>query len=801
MRLYITIILLFLLSTAGKAQVISIRDSETKSPLAYSSIFTADKTIHTTTNLKGQADITNFKGADSIFFSQLGYQYKVLSYRQLEEMKFKVFLEIASQPLNELVVSAHRNEKERKDFKGKITRITRRDIAFYNPQTAADLLGTSGEVFIQKSQQGGGSPMIRGFAANRVLISVDGVRMNNAIFRSGNLHNVISLDPFSIEKVEVLHGPGAVVSGSDAIGGAMAFYTLMPKFSNKNKPLSLNATIRHSTVNEEKTANIGLNLGYEKIAFLTNFTYSDFGNLRMGSYGPDDYLRPHYATRIRGKDTVVENPNPRLQIHTGYSQLNLMQKVRLKAGNFWDITYGFHYSGTTDIPRYDRLIEYRKGQLRDAEWYYGPQVWRMNNITISHNKRNLLYDQVKIILAHQYFEESRLNRSFGSNSFFIRKEQVNATSINIDFEKNISATKALLYGIEAINNGISSTANVFNLITGSRSPILTRYPDGSQWNSTAAFVNFLQNFGKKFSLQSGLRYSHFFLDADFDTSMIPLPVKRTAFQSGALTGSIGVAYKPTEPWQLNLNFSSGFRAPNIDDIGKVFDSEPGAVIVPNQMLKPERAYNAEAGVSRKFGKSAILDVTGFYTILNDAMVRREFIFNSQDSILYDGEMSRVLAIQNAAKAYVYGLQSSFEIKFPWGFSYLARITYQNGREELDEGFTAPLRHAVPFFGFSRINWKFHKLVAEINAMYQGRISFEGLPPSEQAKPHLYALDQNQKPYSPAWHTLNFRIGYQFFQKSRFNFGIDNILDNRYRPYSSGLAGPGRNFTFSLTSSF
>jgi hemoglobin/transferrin/lactoferrin receptor protein len=94
-----------------------------------------------------------------------------------------------------------------------------------NPQTSADLLANSGHVFVQKSQLGGGSPMIRGFSTNRVLITVDGIRLNNAIFRGGNVHNVISINPFNIEKTEIILGSGSVIYGSDAIGGVMNFYT------------------------------------------------------------------------------------------------------------------------------------------------------------------------------------------------------------------------------------------------------------------------------------------------------------------------------------------------------------------------------------------------------------------------------------------------------------------------------------------------------------------------------------------------------------------------------------------------
>src|SRR5690606_14493688 len=133
--------------------------------------------------------------------------------------------------LEQVVVSASRWEEDKREVSSRIVTLSQREISLYQPQTAADLLGNSGEVFIQKSQQGGGSPMIRGFATNRLLYSVDGVRMNSAIFRSGNLQNVINLDPFAVDRLEILFGPGSVMYGSDALGGVMHFSTLRPRLS------------------------------------------------------------------------------------------------------------------------------------------------------------------------------------------------------------------------------------------------------------------------------------------------------------------------------------------------------------------------------------------------------------------------------------------------------------------------------------------------------------------------------------------------------------------------------------------
>ena len=153
--------------------------------------------------------------------------------------------------LPEFVVAGNRWSSNSGTLPVRINSITFDEWNVYNPQTAADMLALTGEVFMQKSQYGGGSPMIRGFAANRLLYSVDGVRMNSAIFRGGNLQNVISIDPFAVSSTEVLFGPGAVSYGSDAIGGTMVFNTLRARPVAKGVDFTGSATVRTASASSE----------------------------------------------------------------------------------------------------------------------------------------------------------------------------------------------------------------------------------------------------------------------------------------------------------------------------------------------------------------------------------------------------------------------------------------------------------------------------------------------------------------------------------------------------------------------
>jgi hemoglobin/transferrin/lactoferrin receptor protein len=793
---------LSLIGVTVSAQQLSLRDQATHQPVAFVAVVSKVPEASALTNELGQADLHAFKGSPEILLRVLGYNPVKYSWKQLETLKFTVYLEKSVISLGEVVVSANRWELNKRDVPNSIVKIEASDIQLQNPQTAADLLASSGAVFMQKSQMGGGSPMIRGFATNRLVIDVDGVRMNNAIFRSGNLQNVISLDPLSIEQAEVVFGPGSVIYGSDAIGGVMSFKTLTARLTTTDRPyIKGQAFTRWSSANMEKTGHFDINIGFKKWAFVTSLSYSDYGDLMMGSNGPEEYLRREYVAFIDGKDSIVSNPNPRSQVPTGYSQYNVLQKVRFRPDEHWDVNYSFQYSATGDFPRYDRLIEYKNGLLRDGEWYYGPQKWMMNNLTVVNSKSKAFYDKARVTLAYQLFEESRHNRSYRKSALAHRTESVNAFSTNIDFDKKIGQKQELFYGLELVMNQVGSVGIDENIKTGESVAGSTRYPDGSVWNSMAAYATDHIRLTDKLTLQAGLRYSRVMLHADFDTTFFPFPFNSAELNTGALNGCVGLAYKLSEKWQLNMNFSTGFRAPNIDDVGKVFESQPGAVVVPNPDLVPEYAYSGEVGISRLFGEFVKADVTGYYTYLDNALVRRDFQINGMDSILYDGDMSRVQAVQNAAFAFVYGFQAAIDAKLPSGFGLSSKFTWQKGEEELDDGSKAPLRHAGPWFGATHLTYSRNRIKVDLYGQYNGSVTNENLAPSEQAKVFIYARDENGKPWAPGWYTLNFKVMYQVANYLAITAGAENITDQRYRPYSSGIVAPGRNFVLSLKGMF
>ncbi|MBT8253579.1 MAG: TonB-dependent receptor [Bacteroidia bacterium] len=780
------------------AQRVEIRDRSTGEFVVGVAVFNQQKSKSAISDINGLVDLDVFEPTEYLTFKHIGFfEFQTTK----SNVPAIIYLQPKELSLEEVVISASKFEQNRKEVPKSVVSIKAGDILFNTPQTSADLLQSSGQVFVQKSQLGGGSPMIRGFSTNRLLLSVDDVRMNNAIFRGGNIQNVISIDPFNIRNTEVILGAGSVIYGSDAIGGVMNFYTKRPQRSESDSILfKANGVARYSSASDEKTGHVDFNIGLENWAFLTSVSYTEYGDLEMGKNGPDDYLRPEYVESENGIDMIVQNNNPRIQRFTGYNQTNLMQKINYKRSETLNYNLGLHYSTTSDYPRYDRLILYNDDELRSAEWNYGPQRWFLGNFQITKfSSRSNLYDNIKFTAAYQNFQESRIDRNLNSPDRRMREESVDAISVNLDLEKAVSKSAKISYGAEYIYNKVASNGRQEDIINGSVESIVSRYPNGSSWQSTAAYFNYKIRPNNEVTIQSGLRYNYISIRADLreNNQYLNLPFDDANLDTGALTGTAGIVWSPNEKISWKLNATTAFRAPNIDDVGKLFDSAPGLVVVPNSDLKPEYAYSGEIGVTFNFENNIELDFATYYTYLDDALVRRDFSIDGQTEIIYDGELSRVQAIQNAAKAWIYGFEAGIKISFTEHLKLNSQYSIVGGTEEDMSGIEVPVRHAAPAFGNTHLIWEKNRLKLDASLIYNGELSFYQLAPSEVEKGYLYASDENGNPYSPSWYTLNLRSQFKFSEMTSLSLSIENITNQRYRPYSSGIAAPGTNLIVAL----
>ncbi len=818
-RLFLILASLILMPLALWAQSSSVllKDATNQEPVSSVYVLDAAGRVLTMSNERGIVDLSQIDASLNIVFSHSSFFSERMTVSEaIAKQKIDMTEKLFEQ--EEIVVTASKTALKRAETPNQVMTVTAKSIAFTDPQTSADLLGRSGEIYIQKSQMGGGSPMIRGFNANAVLIVVDGVRMNNAIFRGGNLQNVIQLDANSMEQAEVIFGPGSVIYGSDALGGVMNFQTRKAQFATDKKVVfSAQALTRYASANSEHTGHAHWNLGTKRLAWSSSFTLSDFADMQMGKQNADTLgIRRWYVERQGDKDVKVMNDKPYLAIGSGYNQINTVQKLSFKISEKAVLNYSFHYTNSSNIPRYDRLIQDNRLTQKDpakitpsqGEWYYGPQTWRMHQVGLHLSNANKVYDQMRLSVASQKMIESRHTRGFNSANRTDRVETVNVLNINLDLNKKLSEKSDLFYGAELVMNDVASKAERVNVKDGKVSGASTRYPSGgSTQDFFAAYVQYKNNLTEKLTLTAGLRYSHYWLNAQFtDTTFYKFPYKEANLNAGAINGSMGATFRPTENTQINANFASGFRAPNVDDIGKVFDSNASLakVVVPNPNLKPEYTYNFELGFTQKIADRVTVGATGYYTLLQQKVVLRPGQFNGKDSILYDNKMSSVETFTNDGKGYVAGLHAEVLADVTKFLAIRTTLTYTTSADQSVKDKTLQLQATPPIFGSTSLMLKMKKLRAELWAQYQGQsVPFNEMSAEVADKSFLYSGDTSPATLSqriPAWWTANLRLSYQFNKNVQLNIAGENLLDRFYLPYGSGMPSMGRNFILSLRAS-
>jgi len=785
----------------GQTQIITVAEKSTLAPVEGVSFSCELPKLNSISNAKGQVDIEPFKGAEVIVIEHVSYRTLSLSYDQLVALGGELLLDRQAYTLEEFVTSASRFEEKKRDVPEKIDVIQAREIRQYETQSTADLLQNSGTVFVQKSQLGGGSPVIRGFEASKILLVVDGVRMNNAIYRAGHLQDIVTMDQNALEQVEVISGPASVAYGSDALGGVIHFTTRTPKLLGTTEDaFTGDAFMRYSSANTEKTAHAGFELRGKKLASFTSITASDFGDLRQGStrnpFYEDHGRREWYVERINGIDYTVVNDDSNVQVGSGYKQLDLLQKFRLAGGIGVTHDLNVQYSTSTDVPRYDRLTQLRNGAPRYAEWYYGPQKRFLASYALNIEKSRRLFDLIRIIPSFQALEQSRNKRNYRDDDTDAQVEKVNVFALNADLEKR-TGIHEIRYGLEGTYNDVNSTATNTNTVNGDVTPSLTRYADGgASMNTAAAYISHTMELSPKWVISEGLRFTNTGLEATFkDTANYAFLVGRTSQNNSALSGRLGIMFMPGKEWRFSVLGSTGFRAPNVDDLSKVFDSASGLVIVPNTSLKPEHTMNLEATISKTISSVVTLEGTGFVTWFRDALTVGNAQFNGQDSIVYDGVTSKVVTMLNAGKAHLCGGSGSMIIQFDRGFVLRSSVNYTYGRIETDTT-DVPLDHVPPVYGRTSLEWNVKRFRIETYVLYNGWKRLKDY--NVNGEDNLSNATANGM---PAWYTLNVRTAFTVSKNIMIQAGLENIMDNNYRTFSSNISAPGRNFTLSLRANF
>ena len=827
MMKYIIFVFVVLIGGITFGQEIKILDKKTGKKVKNVTIYNKSKTISLTTNNHGLADVSTFKNDEIIIFSHISYANYRTKKSILRKQNFTIYLNKQSEQLDEIVISVFKKEEKSKRIAEQIAVLSSKKIQKLSPQTSADLLAIIPGIKVQKSQFGGGSPVIRGMESNRVLLVVDGVRMNNAIYRKGHLQSSITIAPNLLDKIEVVFGPSSVIYGSDALGGVIHYYTKTPKLSENNEVKSQFFS-RFSSINQEITTNVSAEVSFNNWASFTSISYSDFGELKAGknrSHGFSDWGKVfYYSENVNGNynENPTINSNPNLLRNTGYNQTDVLQKFFVPLSKKTDLKINLQYSTSSNIQRFDRLTEIRDltdvSSLKFSEWSYGPQKRLLISSQLLLNPDKNWLESGTITTAYQNLQESRIQRKFGSLDRSYREESVAVFSVNGDFSVPLTddKTRILSYGFEFAYNDVSSNAygQTLNISNGEINGFLddfkvqSRYPDGgSNYLSSSLYVGYKQDVNSKSTLNSGIRFTNTNLNATWiDETFIQLSDNDISANNSAITATLGYVYKPNKNWQLNSVLSSGFRSPNIDDVGRVREKS-GDVTVPNIHVKPEFAYNAEIGIQKYFNDRKFrLSANVFFTLLDNYIIRDRFTINGSDQVLFDGEYGNAVANQNRGNAFITGYTISYLGKLSNAWNTSGFITYTKGRTYDSE---EPMSSIPPLFGQFEVNYKRDKIEVGAALRFNSKKDIEDFNFTEGIDNHDLTpivdanAANNEDIYfgSPSWMTIGINGRFSVTENFSVQARLDNLFDEHYIEFASGISSPGRNLSVSFVANF
>jgi len=833
--LFLAWLLLCSLSAAAQ-QMITVLNNEGEPLIGAYVWLLPDSTVLGQTDPKGKMLINQeLKPMQRLQTSYLGHKDRTLSWREVVRANGLIMVNIDDglSTLAPIVVGRRDEVYNQLPYQVKI--VGQQAIRQAQSLTTADALADLGGIYVQKSQFGGGSPVVRGFEANRVLLVVDGVRMNNAIYRAGHLQNAVTVDPLALDRMELIFGAGALAYGSDAIGGVVHFRTQQPEFQPQTQgAMTGQGAMNFSSAAKAFTLGGKLRYGAENWAGITLLSTTSTSHLRSGAQRPDRYpefgLRNQYIERVGDEDRLVDNGNPNVQIGTAYTQFNILQKLRFRLQDQLELSANLQFSTTTDLPRYDALTERNVGgALRFARWDYGPQTRALASLRLDDRRPTALYDIATYLLSHQLIEEDRISRRFGDPLEENNLETVNATNLQTDFAKKLGFW-TIRYGIDLRYDGVKSEAFFRDINRGPDfrpEGLATRYPSaGSSLAAAGVYLDAGYDLGKNWLLRGGLRLSRQRLSATFSaTDPVEWPAE---YLNGinntesAATAALGIRHEG-KTHGFRALYAQGFRAANIDDFAKFRESN-GFIQVPNLNLQPERSHTLEASYRNgKLGGNWWVELTAYHSWLRSAIVRRQGTLpDGSRFFISRGDTLFAQTNVNAASARVYGFDVALRWRFTSTLTLLADAHALRGirRQAAPDGLilSLPQDHIPPPYGSFTLRYQNQHWTAGLRLRGQlakqpedyavgeitgssGNYSFNRLGTSDNLELTPYLPNEARFAGSYGWWTANLFAEYQASDSWTLRFKIDNIFDRHYRTFASGVSaagidvGVGLGFTF------
>jgi outer membrane receptor protein involved in Fe transport len=631
------------------------------------------------------------------------------------------------------------------------------------PRTTPEALWETPGVFVQATNRGGGSPIIRGLVGPQVLLLVDGVRLNNSVFRPGPVQYLHLVDAFSLDRIEVLRGPGSVLYGSDAMGGVVSMHLADPVDCRADPGGCAAGALRgrYSSADEGGAVHGRVSGGVGGFGAMAGGTFQTFGDLNGGG----DVGR---------------------QSFTGYKTYSALAKVvhRFSLGSTvgGTVAANWMFSRIEDAGRTDAVAA---GSLRftDNDLHLG---WARLTLRMPTTR-------AEVTLSYQDFREEVRDLALASDratTTGLVRDRVTDRTLGSDLRlttRLVGDRLRLQYGGMYYHDWVDAARAK---VTGSGAYQATGgalYPDGSTFHTYGAYARLE---GDPISTADGhvLRLSGGYrLHGMGGTAPAIGIVPPADWEALGHVGQAGVQWLWRDRTTLAVTWSEGFRAPNLQE-AVMFGDSGRYYNVPNPDLGAERSDTVEV-----LGRIQVwrlrFAASGWVTFLTDLIDRVPGTWDGQSRV----EGKDVLVKVNVGKAFLWGVEAEGTVDMGWGLSAGGNLSYTRGDQEVTGKPDVPLSRIPPLFGTARLRW---------DVPWPGPVGgfVEAYVRAAARQDRLSPLDLKDsripKGGTPSWATLNLRGGVTVSQRVHLGLALENLTNATYKHHGSGVWMPGFNAVLS-----
>lgn len=730
----------------------TVIDQKTRQPVADVHVVVINSSLGTVTDRAGNFAFVN-SSADSLRLRISAIGYTTLEYAIAKEKQYSIELVSSTILLNNAVtITAQRSERLSFDVAQSTTSVSASQLDELAPRSTPEALMNQTGVWVQKTNHGGGSPIIRGLVGNQILLMVDGIRLNNATYRYGPNQYLATIDPGLIDRIEVNRGSGSVLYGSDALGGVVQVISATPSFNSSGIKAVSTVHAKWMSAGMEQSIRPEIELRGKKIAFLGGFSARNFGDV------------------VAGGDLGTLKP-------TGYTERSGDAKLLLQTGLNGVLTAAFQQTTQNHVPRYDQVA-----QGGFSLYEFEPQTRQLSYLRWESSTKRAWLRSFRLTGSVNRSREGTISQKNNSTDVKKQMDEVNTFGLIAEVQSNPTANWHIQSGIEYYSDKVNSKTNILNTITNTETAQRGSYADGSTISNLAFFTNHQLDL-KRFQFSAGGRFN------SVAVSVVDNIFGNQQINPNALVGNAGVMYTINPKWRVIGTVNTGFRSPNVDDMSKFGTSEANVFEIPSSSLSPERSFTLETGF--KYSSSKLSwTMTAYQTKLTDLIDRVATSYNG--STTFEGRT--VYQKQNVGEALVKGVEADVEVTLVKSLSAFGNVTYTHGENETKK---EPMRRIPPLFG--RIGFRYaHSSGIWLRSEWAMAGKQDRLAAGDKSdvRINVRLIDGAM----PAWDIVNIYAGYSY-KFITLQLSAQNIFDRAYRVYASGIDGYGRCMTASLSLKF